>query len=230
MEHCCVDIQTLVLVDFDGTLSRKDTLFAFLRFTHGHYGFLSRMAILAPRLGMYSVGVGSAENAKAAVLHAFYKDWHRDALREQGMRFARRLAASDGMMHGSIVDLIRSHVQCGATVCIVSASPDVWVRPFAEQLGSDAICTELSYGVDERFTGRFAGPNINGPEKVRAICSCYDLARFNRIIAFGNSVGDLPMLQLADEAYMVGRDGSKNRVQWPLASPPSNGTTSGKRI
>ena len=52
-----------------------------------------------------------------------------------------------------------------------------------------------------RYTGRFIGKNCNGEEKVRRIAKLYPRSQYH-IVAYGNSSGDIPMLQYAHESYM----------------------------
>jgi phosphatidylglycerophosphatase C len=98
---------------------------------------------------------------------------------------------------------LRQGHQSGARVVIVSASPDVWLRPFCAAEGFDLICTMLAFDAVGRFSGQLATPNCNGAEKARRIRAAYDLAAFARIVAFGNSAGDAAMLALAHEAHLL---------------------------
>lgn len=204
--------RTLALFDFDGTISRRDTLFLFLRHTHGPMAILTGMAKMAPLLAAHAAGIASAIQAKEGLLRAFYRGWYRDDLVEQGRRFADTLFRSVDALHQPVMATLKAHVDRGDHVCIASASLDLWVRPFAGYLNADVISTELEFDAKFRFTGRLEGPNVNGDEKARAIATRYRLTEFSRIVAFGNSRGDLPMLRLADEAFLVRRNGKCTRV------------------
>lgn len=200
--------KSLVLFDFDGTITRRDTLFEFTRHTHSAASRAWRMVIAAPFLTAHAVRLLNARRAKEALLKTFYAGWHRDEFLEHGRRFAEGLMRNRNGVHQSVMARLESHVARGDHVCIVSASASAWVRPFAERCGVDCICTELEFDAALCFTGRLAGPNINGDEKARAVRTRYDVTRFERVVAFGNTKGDLPMLQMAHEAYMVRRDGT----------------------
>lgn len=202
----------LVLFDLDGTLVRRDTMFMFLRHTHRPPAFAGRMTVASPLLAAHAVGLASAAQAKEGLLRAFYRGWRQRDLLDHGQTFAAAIVQSADALHLTVVDRLERHRRDGDTVCIVSASPAAWVRPLADCLRVEAICTELEFDASERFTGRLAGPNVNGIEKAHAISARHDLKAFDRIVAFGNSSGDLPMLRLAHEAYVVARDGSYSRV------------------
>jgi phosphoserine phosphatase len=56
-----------------------------------------------------------------------------------------------------------------------------------------------------RLTGRYHGPQCASEEKARRVREDYDLSTFARVYAYGDTVEDLPMLALADEAVYRGR-------------------------
>jgi len=85
-------------------------------------------------------------------------------------------------------------------VVIVSASISNYLKPWCDEMGFDLIPTELEV-IDGKLTGRFSTPNCNGKEKVRRIKEKYNLSEYNEIHVFGNSKGDLPMLELATHKY-----------------------------
>ena len=84
---------------------------------------------------------------------------------------------------------------------VVSASPETWIRPWCEAQGMEAIATRLEERED-RLTGKIAGRNCQGEEKVRRVREIIDLDSYTRIYAYGNSSGDMPMLSLAHERYL----------------------------
>ena len=67
------------------------------------------------------------------------------------------------------------HRQAGHRVVIVSASPTVYLDAAGRRLGVDAVlATELEVGADGRLTGRLAGPNCRGEEKVKRLQAWLD--------------------------------------------------------
>ncbi|MDA9893108.1 haloacid dehalogenase-like hydrolase [Flavobacteriaceae bacterium] len=88
----------------------------------------------------------------------------------------------------------------GSRIVIVSASISNYLKPWCDEMGFDLISTELEV-IDGKLTGKFSTPNCNGKEKVRRIKEKYNLKEFNEIHVFGNSKGDLPMLELGTHKY-----------------------------
>ena len=67
-------------------------------------------------------------------------------------------------------------------------------------MGFDLISTELEVKNGE-LTGKFSTPNCNGIEKVKRIKEKYNLSEYDEIHVFGNSNGDLPMIELGTHKY-----------------------------
>jgi phosphoserine phosphatase len=67
-------------------------------------------------------------------------------------------------------------------------------------LGIGCIGTRLEIR-DAKITGRIHGVNCNGVEKVNRIKQQFDLSGYDDIYAYGDTVGDKPMLQMATYGY-----------------------------
>lgn len=193
----------LVLFDFDGTLTHGDTLWRFLLFAKGWPGLLAGIPGLALRVvRLLFQGALSAETGKAAVLHQYFGGRSRKELEDTGERFC--IAALPRCLRPERMDWLRSFRDQGAQVLIVSASLDIWLRPFCKKEGIGLICTEAAFSEAGLFEGAFSTPNCKGEEKVERIKQALDLSQFSRIIAYGDTPADLPMLSLADEAVYLG--------------------------
>ena len=117
--------------------------------------------------------------------------------------FSTRFAqAKSSLMRPAGVEKIRSLLQDGCQVVVVSASVENWVRPFFGDL-SDAIqflCTRVEVK-DVVLTGRFLTKNCFGKEKVARLRTLYPDRRAIELTAYGDSRGDREMLDYANEGY-----------------------------
>ncbi|HFD32599.1 MAG TPA: HAD-IB family hydrolase [Gammaproteobacteria bacterium] len=99
-------------------------------------------------------------------------------------------------------------------IVLVSASLKNIVRPLVKELNvNDYIATELEVK-DGVYTGRVKGNFINYVNKQKAIevyCKEHKISA-NHIVAYGNSKWDIPMLQAANEAFVVNPD--KKLTKW----------------
>ena len=84
-------------------------------------------------------------------------------------------------------------------MAIVSASPEHWIEAWAKNYGMEVVSTKLRF-VNDRFEA-IDGINCNGEEKVRRIKQAFNLEEYDKVIAFGDTKGDHPMLALADEKH-----------------------------
>ncbi len=187
--------QGLALFDFDGTITRKDSLLEFIKFSSGTMVFFIVMALFAPIIFYYVFIKKNGETAKQRMLSFLYKGKSEKELMQLGLSFAENIIPT--MLFPKAMAEIQKHLREGRKVIVISASLDIWLKPWADSLGIELICTKLQFG-HGKFTGRFATANCNGVEKVNRIKAKLNLKDYMPIYAYGNSSGDKPMLALAD--------------------------------
>lgn len=191
-------MKQIALFDFDGTLSFKDSLSDFIRFAVGPKRFYAGALRLSPVLIGYALGVIPNDRAKMRVIAHFFKN--AEAAEFEALANAYAADRLEKILRPAGVARLSWHVSEGHEVVIVSASASSWLKGWTEKRGFDLLATELEVE-NGRLTGRFATLNCHGEEKVRRIRERYDLSRYERIYAYGDTRGDRPMLSLAHEAY-----------------------------
>lgn len=187
--------RTLALFDLDGTITTGDTMFAFVRHCHGNLRFLAGMVVLLPVLVAQRVGLVGAERAKISLLGHFFRGWSRSALEERAASFRPVL---DGMVRPQARERLAWHREAGHDVVVVSASLDVWVRPWAEHHGVALLCTEARFDADT-WAGALSTRNCNGAEKASRVRAAMQLEEYTRVYAYGDSHGDAELLALGHE-------------------------------
>jgi phosphatidylglycerophosphatase C len=193
--------KTLVLFDFDGTLTKGDSLLYFLLFAiRPGKLLLGGFWLVLKLMTLFLSGKWNNGKAKEALLAVFFKGKSQAALEALGSDFYNRKMPE--LLRPEMLQKLREYRHAGATVALVSASPEIWLRPFCTAENIQMICTVLNFE-NGNFTGKLASPNCNGAEKARRIKAAFDLSGFDKIIAFGNSSGDAAMFALADEAWLV---------------------------
>ena len=183
--------------DFDGTLTTRDTLIAFIRYACGTPRFLFGFLLHAPLLVLMKLRLYSNGKAKQRVFSWFFRGMPIetfDALCQDFARTHRHLLRPD------IVRILEQALAEGAEVLIVSASIDNWVQPFFPTVTVLGTQVEVIGG---RLTGRFLTPNCYGQEKVRRIFAIHPDRSAYHLTAYGDSRGDRELLAFADEAHMV---------------------------
>ena len=194
-------MRTVVAFDFDGTLTTRDTFPAFIRFSLGFWRFAVGLALFAPMLVAMKGGFYPNWKVKQRVFSHFFKGMSVGRFDAYCEDFCRdRLPR---MLRKQLLQTVREYTGGKYELCVVSASIDRWIRPWAETAGfTRLLCTEVETenGV---LTGRFSTPNCYGTEKVRRLQSAYPDRKEYRLIAYGDSRGDREMLSYADEHYFI---------------------------
>ncbi|MEM7513164.1 MAG: HAD-IB family hydrolase [Bacteroidota bacterium] len=188
----------LVLFDFDGTITRKDTLFEFFRFTHGKDRYISGIILHFHILFLAWLRLYPRAIAKKKLLKHFYKGWTKEDLFDAGKLYFHKVIHY--ITYEEAMKELKAYLDDDARIIVVSASLDVWVKPFCDYYDIEFIGTQLQYNAGI-YEGSFATPNCNGKEKVKRIKEAVDITDYEPVIAYGNSSGDKPMLSLADETH-----------------------------
>ena len=114
------------------------------------------------------------------------------------------------------------HQRQGHYTVIVSASPECYVSPAGEELGVDGVvATRLAVGGGGLLTGGYEGKNCRGAEKYARLVGhlrSRGLLSNNGgeqpvLWAYGNSRGDLRLLNAADHGVDAGRLGPMGRLR-----------------
>ncbi len=192
--------QVVVAFDFDGTLTRRDTLMAFLRFACGDVCFLCGLLWNLPFLLAYVCRLYPNWKAKQRLFRHFFKGMPRDGFNALCEDFCRKRMRA--LLRPDAERCVREHLRRRHRTVIVSASVDGWVLPFARTLGVEhVIGTQVELTPDGCLTGRFATPNCYGAEKVRRLQALFPDRGSYYLIAYGDSRGDRELLAYADESY-----------------------------
>jgi phosphatidylglycerophosphatase C len=188
----------LILFDFDGTITNRDTLFSFTRISTGYIRYVPGVLILSPILALHKVGLLSSQKTKEIFLSFFFKGLNQNEFQNKCNEFCDRLLPK--LVRKDAYQAIQTYRNSGDRIVIVSASPENWIIPWANREKIHVIGTKLSF-IDKKFTGKINGINCNGAEKVRRIRIEFNLDEFSGVIAYGDSIGDNEMLQLAQEKF-----------------------------
>jgi phosphatidylglycerophosphatase C len=194
------DRPVVAAFDFDGTLTRRDTLVPFLRRACGLWPIV-RAAIVAR-------GARGRDAFKVALIGELFRGWPAERLDSLGRAHVPTLLAA--LRPGS-VERLDWHRRRSHAIVIVSASLGAYLRPLAERLELDgALAVELVADAGGTLTGEVVGGlNNRGPEKVARLKAWVD-ARFGtgtdvELWAYGDSSGDAELLAIADHPTWVGR-------------------------
>jgi phosphatidylglycerophosphatase C len=190
------DEPPVVAFDFDGTLTVRDSLTAFLRWRAGGARFTLGLIRLIPAGLSYAFNRDRGR-IKAAAIKEFLGGVTRDRLASDARAFAERHARA--LLRPDAVATWNRWRMERVRLVIVTASPSLVVAPFARGLGADALIgTELAFDAQDRVIGDLATPNCRGPEKVVRMKAAFG-PNLQVWAAYGDTEGDTEMLAIADE-------------------------------
>jgi HAD superfamily hydrolase (TIGR01490 family) len=191
-------VTRLALFDFDGTITVADTFTPFiLRAVEPRRLALGKVA-LSPVVAAYKLRLLPATRMRRAIVAFGFRGRASAEVRAQGLEYSRSHLPS--VVRPRALERVQWHQTQEDEVAVVSASLDVYLSDWCQQLGVALICTELEER-DGTLTGRYRGGDCTGAEKARRVRQRYDLQRFSSIFAYGDTPEDSAMLALADQRY-----------------------------
>lgn len=219
--------------DFDGTLTHGGSVWQFLVAVIGTRRVAMAAVALATRLARAAAFGGHyADEAKEALFRRTLRGLSFESLAPVAADFGRshfvRRARSD------VRERLEWHRSQGHHVVIVSASPELYVRAAAAEIGvSEVVATRLEVDAYGRLTGSYEGQNCRGAQKLARleewmrtsgltahVGEGLDAARTEGVRtqkpylwAYGNSAGDLPLLEAADVGIDAGRLGRLGKLR-----------------
>lgn len=195
--------KVVAFFDFDGTLTRGDSLLPFLRMVRGTPRFMLDILAVSPYLIAYVLRGMRNDVAKEALLRQSLGGLPLSVLRNLGKQFAKH--SIPDMLRKDTLDYLRDHQAQGHCCVLVSASLDLYLEPWAKAVGFDyCIASSLDADVDGMVTGKLKEGNCHGQEKVRRIQLF--LARIGMpdiTYGYGNGRDDLPMLTFVNKGFLV---------------------------
>lgn len=186
--------------DFDGTLTTKDTLLEFIRFAKGSGQMFRGFLLFSPLLLLMKLHLYPNWKAKQQVFSYFFKGMNIDDFNALCTHFAEQ---NKHLLRPAGIEKVRQAIEEEqATVLIISASIDNWVRPFFDEIDKKIQVLGTQIETKEgHLTGQFTTKNCYGYEKVNRLTALYPHREAYDLIAFGDSRGDKELLDFADKGF-----------------------------
>lgn len=183
--------------DFDGTMTKHDSLIDFLKFTSGNFKtYVNFFKHLLKFVG-YGLGFLSRQDLKESLLKSFFGGMPIDQLRLEGKAFAKEVIPK--LIKKDALEKLKMHLKSGHRCVLISANLDVYLEYFAKEYGfHDCLCSKVAYDQNGLVTGKLEGLNCRDAEKVRRLEAIVGLKTGYTLYAYGDSDGDRDLLALAD--------------------------------
>ncbi len=188
----------LALFDFDGTISRSDTFRGFIIYYCGYKKFIFGSIILSPIYLLYSLGIIKNNFMKETVISFYFKNEDISNLWDKGKQYNRDKI--DKIVRVKAMKKIKWHQNQGDKIIVVSASANIWLKPWCSRNSLELIATELEE-INGKITGRLINGNCYGSEKVTRVKKVVNMQDYEEIYAYGDSRGDRELLDSADKSF-----------------------------
>lgn len=184
----------LALFDFDGTISSSDSFLLFLWYAD-KFKVVRTCVSSVPQIVLYKLGRYPNQKMKETFLEVLFAGKQFDELQRTSEQYCHDILPT--IIRPGFWQRLAWHQQRGDEVVVVSASPEFMLEPWCRSHGLGLIGTEVETDNLGRLTGKIAGKNCMGHEKVRKLRRHHDIDRYDTLFAYGDTRSDLPMLELA---------------------------------
>jgi len=192
-------MKTIAFFDFDGTLTTRDTLIDFTRYMAGPFKFMTGLVVLFPQLLLTLLKIIDKDKMARHFIKYYYRNKNINELEQLAAGYTKKRIPK--LMNPDVYSQFRHHKRNNHEIAVVSASPFIWLSIWCKNNNVDLIATKMVIENDI-IKGLLIGNRCNGDEKVRRIKEKYEISGYDTIYAYGNSQGDMPMLQMADKGFL----------------------------
>lgn len=193
----------IVVFDFDGTITRTDTFFLFLKDYLSFGKLVALYFVFSPLLFLGVLNIYSRSKIKEKICKFCFSKQSVFEFNKCCYDFCDR--HFEDIVFKKARETITEYIAKKCEILIISASIENWVVPFALRLGIPAqnvLATKLEVDDIGNLTGCFQGKNCKGIEKVVRLNQYLGGKADDRwIIAYGDSKGDKELLSVSNESY-----------------------------
>jgi len=193
-------MKKLALFDFDGTLTTKDSLNEFLKYSVGIKTYFYKLICFSPIFLGYKLGIIPNDKAKQKLLKLFFKDWDEKKFRKVALDFSTTNLKE--ILNHEIYNKLIDMKNDGYRIIIISASIECWLKPWCDLHEVELLATKLKFE-NSKLTGELSTPNCYGKEKVNRLKKHLNINEYDEIVSFGDSKGDEYMFQISHISHMV---------------------------
>lgn len=188
---------SIAVFDFDNTLINKNTLFDFFYSTFSFRKFISCLIYLSPSVFKYLIGIIPNNTLKEKMLTFYLKGIPENYFNKLCVAYKERLSK---IVNTEALKRLLWHKKQNHCILIISASPEDWILPWAEQYTNEVLATKLNKknGI---LTGELLGKNCYGPEKVKRLFEKYPDRSKYTLYVYGDGASDNDILKIADYPF-----------------------------
>jgi len=128
--------ETIAVFDFDGTITRKDTLLEFIKFSKGERQFYFVFLLFSPLIVVMKLKLYPNWKAKQKLFSYLYKGVSIEQFNEWSNKFSAEI---DKIILPKAMETIKLHKENNDKIVVVSASVENWLKPWAKKNGIETV-------------------------------------------------------------------------------------------
>lgn len=189
-----------VIFDFDGTLTKIDTLRPFAHFLATENHAYLRLSLFYLSLIFYRLKLINDNQLKTMFLKLFVKGLSKKEAGQLAKKFYEQQSVK--LLNQNICDKLHEHLSCGDKVYLVSANFDFFLIHFIDEWKlSGLLCTETA--TDGYFlTGEIIGQTCKGINKIIKLISVFGEDQLRTFIAYGDQ-DDVALLKIVNKGVKI---------------------------
>ena len=184
----------IAVFDFDGTITKRDTLLPFI----ASYGLRNIFRAVLKTL-FQKKNKSFRDTMKGNLIRTAFKGCTVEKFLIDGIKYAEQLKSR---FRPDTLKLITEHKGKGHELVMVTASLATYTCPVGASLGFDHVIAVELEDMNGSLTGEMKGANVRGMEKARLLREWLG-GETAEIWGYGNSRGDKEMLTMADHQVWV---------------------------
>ena len=192
----------LVLFDFDSTLTAIDTTLPYGVFFSQHGDIRFHPCLLALALELARARILSNTALKRRFARLVLRGQSAERIAELALAFCRSCLVE--IVDEKMLGILRTHVQAGDEVYLLSANLDCLLEPLVEQWKLAGVMATKPVLCAGTFTGEIAGLACHGREKLRRAVERFGAEAVAKATAYGNK-NDRTLLEAVRTGYLVSR-------------------------
>ena len=185
--------------DFDKTITTRHTFWRLLRRAVGPWRFILGVVWLSPAILSFFLRRITLLELREITIRHYLEGFPADRFQKLCGEFA--VAAIPQWIRSEAAERIAWHQGRGDFTVLVSNAPEDYLIPWAESVGIDKVLGSRFEVRDGDLTGRLIGAHCYGDEKVRRLRELIGDLSQHELHAYGDSVGDIPLLMAATYGY-----------------------------
>jgi len=190
----------IAFFDFDGTITTNDSLDDFFRYLSPNKRIYYKIKYFDTLMHMilYKLKLISVEKIKIKRINKFFGLHDHETVLKKAKIFSENILTNS--IKQSAINEIILHLNNKSDVIVVSASLNILLEHFCYNNKIKLITNNLVFN---KYSNKYQFDNIdcNFDEKVKRIRQIYDLSNYSNIYSYGDTSGDLAMLNIANYKY-----------------------------